>query len=356
MPFYLKQGNRVTVIANGAVDVRNELPPSNYVVMYDKQHEEYSLEEIEPFTLPSKYYGDIDYKAGRIISSYHDRSSSTGVLLSGEKGSGKTLLAKKISNLLLAEGIATIVINECFHGDRFNHFIQSIDQPCVIIFDEVEKVYTKDTQDQLLTLLDGTFNTKKLFILTTNNVSRINQHMQNRPGRILYNIKYVGLEVNFIRDYCNDTLLDKSYIDEICRLSTLYAAFNFDMLKALVEEMNRYNESPKESLKMLNATPEDRENKFFVTVVLDGVTLDKSKLCEDGEWAGNPLSPNGVEVEHVNPKHEEDNEVYWKTLRLAPTDLVSVDAKTGTFVFKNIQGDSITLKRRTHMHYEYNAF
>ena len=134
-PLYIKQGTKITVSAAGAIDVRDELPAANYMVQVD-QHGDFFLEEIAPFSLPTKYYGDIEKTASRIITTYHDRTVSTGVMLAGEKGSGKTLLAKRISNLLLGEQIATIVINECFYGDKFNSLIQSIDQPCVIIFDE----------------------------------------------------------------------------------------------------------------------------------------------------------------------------------------------------------------------------
>ena len=63
------------------------------------------------------------------------------VLLAGEKGSGKTLLTKYISMEVAKQGIPTIVINQALHGERFNTFIQAIEQPCVILFDEFEKIY-----------------------------------------------------------------------------------------------------------------------------------------------------------------------------------------------------------------------
>ncbi len=355
---YIKQGTRISVSAAGAIDVREQLPAMNYMVQLDPRTEEFYLEEIAPFALPTKYYGDIEKTANRIISTYHDRSMSTGVMLSGEKGSGKTLLAKRISHLLLSEQIATIVINECYYGDKFNNFIQAIDQPCVIIFDEFEKVYNKEKQEHVLTLLDGTFSTKKLFILTTNNSSRVDQHMQNRPGRIFYSINYTGLEVEFIQDYCEDTLLNKSYIEEICRLSALFAAFNFDILKALVEEMNRYDESPKEALKMLNATPEDyNTNKFTASITVDGVGYHQDRIYNKGVWSGNPLSPAGIQIEYRNPQSsDDDDEPYWKTLSMKSTNLVSVDVESGTFVFKDTEDNSITLKRSIRPIYHYDAF
>ncbi len=43
--------------------------------------------------------------------------------------------------------------------------------------------------------------------------------------------------------------------------------FNFDMLKALVEEMNRYNETPTDALAMLNAKPEFDIGWMYITVL-----------------------------------------------------------------------------------------
>ena len=206
-------------------------------------------------------------------------------------------------------------------------------------------------------MLDGTFSTKKLFILTTNSSNRVDQHMQNRPGRIFYSITYAGLEVEFIKAYCEDELVNKSYINEICRLSALFAAFNFDMLKALVQEMNLYNESPKEALKMLNAVPEDyHTNHFTAVAVVSGVEYKDNHLCDEGSWSGNPLSPLGIHLEYRNPLYNDDSEPYWKTLRMEPTSLVSVDVATGTFVFKDKDDNSIVLKRNVRMSYHYDAF
>jgi len=62
--------------------------------------------------------------------------------LVGEKGSGKTLLAKYISIAAAKErGIPTIVINHPFHGDEFNLFMQSIQEPVIVLMDEFEKIH-----------------------------------------------------------------------------------------------------------------------------------------------------------------------------------------------------------------------
>lgn len=267
-----------------------------------------------------------------------------------------TLLAKRISNKLLSADIATLVINESLYGEKFNQFIQSIDQPCVIIFDEFEKVYKREEQTHILTLLDGVFSTKKLFILTTNDPYRIDEHMQNRPGRLFYNINYVGLSVNFIRDYCEDSLNNKTYIDEICKLSSLFASFNFDILKALVEEMNRYGESPQDALKMLNAQPEDtRSNKFNVSIVVDGVQIPEYDIYNDSETTGNPLAPAGINTGYKNPKFDDDEQPYYIYVNVLPQHLTTVDYVAGVFVFVK-DNVTVTLTRDKKQKYQYYAF
>jgi hypothetical protein len=249
---YFKSGNTVQVKDSRSLDVYDMLPAdTNYVVKVD-QYGVYFLEEIDAFTLPKKVYGGNDGRRDRIIQSFLDRPRSTGVLLSGEKGSGKTLLTKSLSIELAKQGIPTLIVNAPYQGDGFNKFMQTIQQPCVVLFDEFEKVYEKDDQEKLLTLLDGVFPSKKLFLLTMNS-GYIDPHMRNRPGRIFYQYTYRGLSAEFIREYCEDCLNDKSQIDKLVLIADCFTNFNFDMLAAVVEDMNRYNESAANAMQNVNA-------------------------------------------------------------------------------------------------------
>lgn len=208
---------------------------------------------------PKELFGDISARANRILNTFHSRPEATGVLLAGEKGCGKTLLAKLIS---ARADMPTIIINSPLRGPGFNQFIAAIDQPAIIIFDEFEKVYREEKDDdgdsretvqtELLTLLDGAYPTKKLFILTVNDPKQISKYMLNRPGRLFYSLEYSGLDENFIRDYCSKKLNNQEYTEQVVIYSNLVLAFNFDMLAAIVEEMNRYGESCWDVVELLN--------------------------------------------------------------------------------------------------------
>lgn len=276
---YLQKGPIFTVTDKESMDYLDKLPVGNFLIKHNPFLGGYYFEQIDSFTMDHKVYGNTTRHADRILATFRDRPASTGVLLSGEKGSGKTLLAKRISmDAAAAEQMPTIIINTPLHGDEFNQFIQELKQPAIMLFDEFEKVYDREQQDTILTLLDGVFASKKLFIMTCNDVYRINDYMRNRPGRIFYAINYDGIDADFIREYCEDNLKNKNNIDGVCRAATLFERFNFDMLKALVEEMNRYNETARQALELLNAKPIGTRQTYDVKLVIDGIVAEPNNL------------------------------------------------------------------------------
>lgn len=336
MAYFLKNGNTYRISRKEALDITEHLPGGNYTVNKDEMTGQLFLEKIDNFNVPGKIYGDCLKHTDRIVNTFMDRPNATGVMLTGEKGAGKTLLTKNVCMALAKQDIPTIVINAPWCGDKFNTFIQSIEQPCAILFDEFEKVYDRDDQEKILTLLDGVFPSKKLFLLTSNDKWRVDFHMRNRPGRIYYMLDFKGVDATFIREYCQDNLNSKEHIERIVNISTMFKEFNFDMLKALVEEMNRYNETPQQALAMLNAKPEfDGETKYEVKIVHEGKEIDYR-----GDYRGNPLSPEGVEIGFdTNPN--DDSCDYIHRIFTANT-LVTV--KNGQFVFED-KGTKIMLTR-----------
>ena len=351
MSHFFRNGNTFRVADNNAIDLHPHLPVGNYIVKQDP-FKNFFLEMIDGFKQVPKLYGDTQRNSDRIISTFLDRPVSTGILLNGEKGSGKSLLAKTLSiDAAHKWGIPTIVINQPWVGDDFNKLIQDIDQPCVILFDEFEKVYDKEEQEHILTLLDGVFPTKKLFILTCNDKYRIDTHMRNRPGRIFYMLDFKGLATEFIREYCEDSLKEeyKQHIEKICTSAMLFDQFNFDMLKALIEEINRYGESPQEAMKMLNAKPEfSSDLKYAVTLTYKGLAVKNVMR----QWEGNPMTAERIRFDFEDPtmkkKHDDNedslailddnNDDSWINLVITSSDLVQILPKEGLYCYR--QGDA----------------
>ena len=352
MAFFLKSGTSFKVSSQEAMNLHEKLPAGNYTIATDPFGNFY-LESIDNFEIPTKMYGNTLRHTDRIINSFWDRPQQTGVLLNGEKGSGKTLLAKNISTELAKQGVPTIVINRDWSGDGFFKLLQDIDQPCVVLFDEFEKVYDREKQEEILTLLDGVFGSKKLYILTVNDKWRVNEHMRNRPGRLFYLLDFKGLDQQFIREYCEDRLNNKQHIDQICALTSLFGQFNFDMLKALVEEMNRYNETPSEALEMLNAKPEyDDGAKYDITLVDAGKEIKKNAISPD-IWRGNPLAVKGVNVEYdLDPN---DDNADYVDLHFTPENLITLDSQKGMFIFENKGSRLILTRVKEKALFDYSA-
>jgi len=367
MSYFIRSGNSYRVSSEEAMDLHDMLPAGNYTIKMD-MFENFYLEMVDSFKPLSKYYGDTVRNTGRILNTFADREYSTGVMLNGEKGSGKTLLAKNLSIEAGRQGIPTIIINSPWVGDKFNKFLQDIEQPCVILFDEFEKVYDNDHQEAALTLLDGVFPSKKLFVITCNDKWRVNEHMRNRPGRIFYMLDFTGLSADFIMEYCDDNLRDKEHAQKICEIAALFDSFNFDMLKALVEEMNRYGETPQDALKFLNAKPEYANRMTFdCKLLLQGVEVPAYQL-ETKAWSGNPLT--GViymEWDDSNtapttmtgstPKNEValSGGDGWHQTSFTPNHIKKVDAMEGRFTYVNENNETLVMTRSKGTSYNYLA-
>jgi len=355
MTYFLKQGTTYKVSKKESLDLRENLPAGNYVIKKNDMTGELYLEQIDSFEFKGKVYGDTHRRADRILYSFNDRPATTGVMLTGEKGSGKTLLAKMLSIKGYEKGIPTIVINAPWCGDAFNAFIQSIEQPVIVVFDEFEKVYDEHEQEAMLTLLDGVYPTKKLFVLTCNDKWRVNSHMRNRPGRIFYNLEYKGLTSEFIREYCEDNLKAKEHIDKIVGIAGTFDQFNFDMLKALVEEMNRFGETPQEAMEMLNAKPEyGSTSRYTMKLVVNGEEITENNY-EDKEWEGNPLNkPVNISYKVVE-RDEETGDEDWDGhgIRFSPAELKKIDDNGTKYVFTNKDGASLILTKVKEQAYKY---
>lgn len=359
---YVINGTRYTPTRDLPVIV-NELPVGTYTVGIDENTKEFFLSRIDDFGKLGKVYGKADDRAERIANTFFDRDGSTGVLLVGEKGSGKTMLARMLSKKLADNGLPTIVINRPFFGDKFAKFLQSIDTPCLVIFDEFEKVYDYKEQEGMLTLLDGVYPSKKLFVLTSNSRNAMNQHLINRPGRLFYTINYTGISDDIIEAYCVENLKDKSHIKSTINFAAAFDAFNFDMLKALVEEMNRYGEDVRGASELMNISPETMDDMYIITafnektcqqVQVDGSEQHISPLkgfsahIRDFSIAkgGKPSGvPSGVLAELVDEDADEgDHESVYKHVRCGSFNVIGLNK--GEYTFRS--GDYKIIAKKKH--------
>jgi hypothetical protein len=279
MTRFFRSGNDYTVRVDGAVDIFDQLPAKTFTIKKNDFTGEMYFQVIPDLEVPTKIYGNSPVeKSVRIIRTFIDRyddSKSTGVLLTGDKGSGKTLLTKVLASEMISIGNPVIIINEPWCGQKFNELIGAIKQQTMVLFDEFEKVYDEDDQKSLLTLLDGTINSSKLFVMTSNS-RNINEFLTNRPGRIYYTFEYNGLDIDFVEEYANDKLKNPEHLSSIKAVHSAFSSFTFDMLATLVEEMNRYGEDAFTSIRYLNIDISNETVSYDVKIVYNGEMISNN--------------------------------------------------------------------------------
>lgn len=248
----------------------DEIPLGNWLVRYDDQKGIFYLDKANDFSLPSKIYGNSTKLATRYLNSYTSWEGNLGVLLSGMKGTGKSLLAKQICGM--AE-LPVIMIQHAYGGSGFISFLSKISQPVIIFLDEFEKVYQdNEQQNMLLSILDGTFNSKFLFLLTINEIGLMNHYMMNRPSRIHYHEEYKGMSDDMIKEISLDLLDDKEKVDGIITVCTYIGEISMDILISLINEINLYkDESPMEVLEYMNLEPSS--TRHSVKIIRDGKVM-----------------------------------------------------------------------------------
>jgi hypothetical protein len=241
MKKFIENNGQVRVVNMEEGFLKDEFSPAIYSVRQDMSGL-YLSKEMDRFEMPKEVYGSTPERANKIMSTYHDRDGTTGVLLTGLKGAGKTFLIKYTGNLALEEGIPVVTINDPMAGDEFLAFIDSLG-PCMLIFDEFAKNYKRagdNGQDALLTLFDGVAGGKRLIMLSENNRWDVSDLYKDRPSRVYYSYSYEKLEKDIIEEFSMNNLINKDFTEKIMEMSNRTLEFSFDILQSVIEECNRY--------------------------------------------------------------------------------------------------------------------
>jgi SpoVK/Ycf46/Vps4 family AAA+-type ATPase len=186
------------------------VPGKVYALKQNRDFDMY-LEEDKDFEFPEKYYlSDDDTKfMNKVVSMYKTTKKLTlGTLLSGMKGSGKTLMAKKIASM---SGLPIIVIDSSVHSDDIEGFFAKIHDDVCVIMDEIDKYWNTR---YLLGFLDGVKPTcKKLVVATCNNEKEIDSYLNDRCSRIRYKKTFKGLTKDTVGGIINDIIDNKDKAD-----------------------------------------------------------------------------------------------------------------------------------------------
>lgn len=250
MAEFIKVGNEINVkpkldglmyeLINGKV----------YDLKFNHMEGKSFLVENGNLNMPKKLYKleEDDKFINRVLTYFNSENSNqtTGVLLAGTKGTGKTMLSKRIA---LESNLPIIVVATDYPASRLHAFFKNFATPVVIMFDEVEKNdYWWKTED-LLGFLDGVEATaKKLVLMTCNDTEEIDDNFFDRCSRVRYFKQYKADSNSvFVRCIAKDKGVKN--IDEVVNFINEYVEVkSFDNIAAFLDEIILFEDIPLEQL------------------------------------------------------------------------------------------------------------
>ncbi len=266
-----------------ALKIEQELENKNYLFNFDELGNCW-LEDVESFKFPSKIY-DVDSNLRKYIAkSYSANNKNLGVLLTGNKGQGKSHCAKLICSELKQP---TIIINKQIPaGINFVKFLSEIKQNHTLFVDEFEKLFdvTKTTngsndtngyhtQETFLSFMDGVISNehKVLFLLTTND--GVNEFFINRPSRIKFLQEYNELPEELFNLITDDKLINRGYKQDLEDNISL-VNLNIDLLISIIDDINLFDQPFSEFKNMYNYKFE--QYRYEVFYIENGTDVFKS--------------------------------------------------------------------------------
>lgn len=188
------------------------------------------------YTLPANVYGSKTTRAADLVwSTFNRREGIMGALVTGIKGSGKTLLVETVSNMAIAEGMPVFIVDDPELELDTLELIARHCEPCVFLFDEFAKVYRDEKQENLLTFFSSTGFTKVLCLMTENEVRSVNTYLLNRPGRMFFHLRYVNVTVDEAKEVCKAHNVSPEITEEICKYVET-AEVSMDILRTICAE------------------------------------------------------------------------------------------------------------------------
>lgn len=257
-------GNTLRIFSDDLV-VEDSIPVGTYTVEFSKMSG-YSLVQSRDFKNSDKIYGDHVALVDKMIDRYTKTDRNFGAILGGRKGTGKSLSARILSEKLRNLGIPTILVTENTPG--LPRFLQSIEQPVLILIDEFEKIFLydeeNDDQSKFLSLFDGFASNRHFYLITINDYEMLSPYFKGRTGRFYYDISFDRLSMQEIKEYVNDNVTETEVTDRLIALLHRLNA-NYDQLRAIVQELN-FGESIENILRYLNIGLDDANTQDFEVI------------------------------------------------------------------------------------------
>lgn len=258
----------------------DQLPPQFYKVCFHPQKGFWLEKHAGVEVKESKVYGVHGEKVNKVLNSFDIFNKNMGVILSGDKGIGKSLFSRMLALAAVEKGIPVIIIDGYTPG--IASYLEEIEQEIMVLFDEFDKTFKdeKDAQTSMLSLFDGISPGKKMFVVTCNDLRKLNEFLVNRPGRFHYHFRFDYPDRKEIEAYLKDNLY-KEYWNEIIKVVkfSMKVSLNFDCLRAIAFELN-HGLSFEEAIKDLNILHLD-DAKYELRLYLNNGMIAKDTAYID---------------------------------------------------------------------------
>lgn len=271
-------------IYNNSLKTFDQLPAQAYGVCFHPQ-QGFWLEKFSDLEVNEKIYGVHMAKVEKVFNSFKAFSRNLGIILSGDKGIGKSLFAKLLCIKSIENNYPLIIVNNYIPG--IADFLNEIEQEVVVLFDEFDKTFyagkdnnsAKDPQTEMLTLFDGISMGKKLFVITCNDLRSLNDYLVNRPGRFHYHFRFEYPQAEEIREYLQDKL-EEQYWDEINEVISFSKKINlnYDCLRSIAFEL-ALGSKFKDAISDLNIVNIAREVYDLCLFFADGTKMCQKGIC-----------------------------------------------------------------------------
>jgi hypothetical protein len=303
-----------------------KLPPAIYEVNFTNELGFHLIRKHDNYPLPSDLYNfnNTEVKsdlACLFLNRFNAESNNLGVMLIGEKGTGKSLLMKRTANLAIELGMPVIAVENSYNSEQLAKFLSSIKDDAVVLFDEFEKKYDYDedpenrpSQAGLLSFFDGTSVYRKLIIVTANDRDGINEFFLNRPSRIRYVIDYKGLTPEFVSSYLQEKLIYPEIAQSVLDELELVPSINFDLLRNVVEEINLLY--PLESIKAIMSITNIKRDDTYMMYYEMLITSEDGKINLVNDFASfdwDDLNSDLIEWVDIGYKARDNIERMFKT-------------------------------------------
>ena len=317
---WIKNGNTYSQVENNLEILDSELPRGVYKPIMTLTGCKLQCIDDE-FKFSFKVYDLEDKFIQHVMKTWNATDKNLGILLNGTKGSGKTQTGKLLAN---ATGLPIILVDTDDGG--IVDFIKGFDFPCVLFFDEYEKVF--EESGGILTLMDGMYSdlNRKMFILTTNE-KLINRNLLSRPSRVRYFREFTNIPLDMMVAYIKDNLVNKDRIEEIIKFIDKLEISTIDIVKAIVEEVNLHDCSTDDILDFMNLS----KKNIRINCIYCYENHTTNDLKEFKEKVARLFKPGkddaGNEKEYLLPRHVNLHEgkffFYKSPSELQPGDTVN---------------------------------